>query len=721
MEEFSYSDLPKTIWPIAKNLTIGALDDLQDFLSLMSTIHLTGGVSIYTVTHTEPKGLDLRSENLANNFGNGRVLRADKSQIKSTNAYVYNENGSLDSPVIYSDYIGRLYHQDDYIESSEFNFITEEGFTMFEDAIRQENLKHVNTYGRYFNFTSEDYASGILGENSRRIVITSPLGYEYSIYETKKMTPDYHSELEVDSDSFFVKLNGYNRDVNIKIGEDVELERYANLEPEMPGVSDNSNYFTDLSKGYLSRKYVSTEKNIKSLGRFFFDNNLHDYRINYNYIDKRPLSDGVNSFFEYVDLPDVLNTSYLRGKPIDIKGYYSTIRSTNINNSLFYRYNNPYAIGNSSDILSFYTVAKRDIGTYKEIKIESGKGDKGNILTKSTQNGPVNKYQELESLNDSISDKGGGFIGDSGYSKLIHRTNDLFKNMKLGTLVNRFHTSSKELHDYTDDELVTAKSNYGLSRGRNLLTKSPGDINGYFNPYCRVWTAHHQYTKLSRLIRPFSNDDGTMSIADTQSFIENDTNLRPGNGGTEHLANHTVLMNNGFVRMSPAHDDDSRDIKNFMFSLENLAWRDVNWDSARVSKEQQGPNGGRMMWFPPYNLKFSENVNVEWNSNKFIGRGEQIYTYTNTDRSGTLSFTMLIDHPSIINKWRGTSLTVDNAEVRENQILRFFAGCEMLSDNVSPGTGTPPDQEITPSFANPKYNGRTRNIALILFFQIKGI
>ena len=54
------------------------------------------------------------------------------------------------------------------------------------------------------------------------------------------------------------------------------------------------------------------------------------------------------------------------------------------------------------------------------------------------------------------------------------------------------------------------------------------------------------------------------------------------------------------------------------------------------------------MWFPPYDLRFNEQVGVTWNPVEFIGRGEKIYTYTNTERTGTLSFTLLMDHPSVL-------------------------------------------------------------------------
>ena len=709
----------ETLGHIAKSLTIGALDALQVVLSIVQSIHMTGGISVYTVTHRDFNGNDLRSANLSNNFGNGRVLRVDKSQIKSTNAYVYNDNGGLDNPVIYSDYIGRLYHQDDFIESSSFGFITEEGFGRFERAIMSKNLNNVIPKSEYYlNAMPTDYGAPFLGEDFRRTVYPMVIGDEYSVEEREHII--FHNELRKSRKIFSDKMKESTKYVDNKIGATNESERYAGLQPSNL-ISSNGEEI-DVSDGHLGRIYADEKpKDIKTFGKMFFDGDLgpksglSKYRINYNYIEKFPPYDGVKvngrSYMEYVDIPDMISDlSYLRGKPIEILDYSSSFRERNFNESFFYRYNNPYAVGNSSDIINVYSVAKRPIGEYNEIKIESGKGDSKNLLSKST-------YTELESLNDSTSGKLGNFIGESGYSKLIHRTNNLFKNMKLGTLVNRFHTSSIDLHDYDNDELVTSKSRYGLSRGRNLLSTEEKTTNGYSNPYCRVWTAHHQYTKLSRLIRPFTTDEKTMSVSETQGFIENDSNLRPGNGGTVHLGNHTVLMDNGYVRMSPAHDDGSRDIKNFMFSIENLAWRDVNWDSARVTKEQQGPNGGRMMWFPPYNLKFSENVNVDWNANKFIGRGEQIYTYTNTDRSGTLSFTLLIDHPSIINKWRGASLTVDDAEERENEILRFFAGCGMLDGSVSAGNGKGTDNEdFDATSKDPVYNGRTRNVALVLFF-----
>ena len=144
--------------------------------------------------------------------------------------------------------------------------------------------------------------------------------------------------------------------------------------------------------------------------------------------------------------------------------------------------------------------------------------------------------------------------------------------------------------------------------------------------------------------------------------------MRP-HEGHERLHDNTVLGNNGMVKIAPSNKDE---IMKCMFSIENLAWKD-----SKLKPEQIGKHGGRIMWFPPYGLKFTENVQPQWEGHSFIGRGEKIYTYVNTERSGTLNFTLLVDHPSIVNKWRrglGYGDIQDKYE-REQDILRFFAGC----------------------------------------------
>lgn len=298
---------------------------------------------------------------------------------------------------------------------------------------------------------------------------------------------------------------------------------------------------------------------------------------------------------------------------------------------------------------------------------------------------------------------------------LIEKTQQLFNNKKIKTLINRFNSEldEKDLNDLDSGYDKT----YGYSRGRNLknannqVVKNEG---GYKSPYCRTWTAFHQYDKLSRRIRPFYDGENAKSIDETQKEYGT---LRP-NDGSIRLANNTVLDTSGFVRITPTKEtkDTNHDIKKCMFSIENLAWKDIKLNEAKISKEQQGPNGGRIMWFPPYNLKFTENINVDWNANKFIGRGEQIYTYTNTDRSGTLNFTLLIDHPSILNKYVGKQKNIES-KLLEEDILRYFAGCgDLNGENSNDDNTNKNEQEVAKTSKKPQMKSNTQKVTLIAFF-----
>lgn len=310
---------------------------------------------------------------------------------------------------------------------------------------------------------------------------------------------------------------------------------------------------------------------------------------------------------------------------------------------------------------------------------------------------------------------------------LIKKTNDNFNHGKYKTLIARFHTNSEDSRD-PDDPTQTAYSKaYGLSHGRNLLKLEPSPENGYDNPYCRVWTYHYQYHTLENAIRPFGFANSAEELEkrersgdfDFVGFRTTPYDDKEGNdfkGGSARLDDYGVLnYKNNMVNIAPTakirdyfdnkidgnSDENKISIKKCMFSIENLAWKDTKnskfgeFEPEGLSAEQKGPLGGRIMWFPPYNITFSESVSVDWNPNDFIGRGEKIYTYKNTERRGALSFTLLIDHPSIIDYWtgherngmknRGNTLLpgntdgVDGKDNQEQTLLRFFAGCDVLT------------------------------------------
>ena len=119
--------------------------------------------------------------------------------------------------------------------------------------------------------------------------------------------------------------------------------------------------------------------------------------------------------------------------------------------------------------------------------------------------------------------------------------------------------------------------------------------------------------------------------------------------------------------------------KKYMFSLENLAWRTSNtpgFSTSDLPVCERGPNGGRVMWFPPYGLTFSESVQSNWNTSDFLGRPEPIYTYKNTSRGGSLTWKIVVDHPSVLNVIVNKVLGNETNKVRIDSILEsFFAGC----------------------------------------------
>lgn len=233
-----------------------------------------------------------------------------------------------------------------------------------------------------------------------------------------------------------------------------------------------------------------------------------------------------------------------------------------------------------------------------------------------------------------------------------------------------------------------------------------------FYPYRGRYTSH------SGEIYTFDKDKNgnirRQGISTIQSKYED---LRP-NDGANKLNKNSTLQSNGFVKITPTVSDKQNmkeSVKKYMFSIENLAWRDTK---KCLSPEQIGPNNGRIMWFPPYNLRFSENVNVNWNENNFIGRGEGIYTYTNTNRSGTLDFTLLIDHPSIVNKWMGAGKVKGDEDNVE--LLDFFYGKKNLdvksekTSNDEKETDKKGEEEKPDE--TPKPSKKTKKYVYVVFF-----
>lgn len=239
---------------------------------------------------------------------------------------------------------------------------------------------------------------------------------------------------------------------------------------------------------------------------------------------------------------------------------------------------------------------------------------------------------------------------------LLAKTQMLFNHVGMKTIVSTKGSRQTE----TPSQIQTAVVNGFISKGSAVKSQAAlnGEASTAEDTFCRSWTTLNRYDK----VRNLGRHRGLYTKGET-AFRYNTEN--------------SVLDDNGFVKIAPYRTDDLKsNVKKYMLSLENLAWA----GSEDMTPEETGPGDlisgvkGKIMWFPPYELNFSENSNVSLESTSFIGRGEPVYTYNNTERTGTLSFKLVVDHPSYLNALKDQD---------DDYISSFFAGCNPLDSDLA--------------------------------------
>ena len=220
-----------------------------------------------------------------------------------------------------------------------------------------------------------------------------------------------------------------------------------------------------------------------------------------------------------------------------------------------------------------------------------------------------------------------------------------------------------------------------VSRG-NAIQNNSGE-------YARVWLKSPEGTEESQLRLGYSYQN---AIKKSGLYIRDPKKAGfSTEGGKESLS---VLQSNGMVKYYPYLEESFTTYKKYMLSLENLAWVDKLAD---LPMQEIGPgdlltgNKGRIMWFAPYDLSFDENITANWTETSFIGRGESLYTYNNTKRTGQLKFKIVVDHPRVINEYRGR---------QDKEIEKFLAGIttpqeflDLIENNTRLNTGTKKELE----------------------------
>jgi hypothetical protein len=196
--------------------------------------------------------------------------------------------------------------------------------------------------------------------------------------------------------------------------------------------------------------------------------------------------------------------------------------------------------------------------------------------------------------------------------------------------------------------------------------------------YCRVWTKDRSYMNYSDTMKRTTNSRKYESSVLSTPW---NLNIYPNsNGNGSFDSSSTNIASGGFdTKSNKIKDGQGFYAKKYMFSIENLAWKTSTTPGFTYNDLpycERGPNGGRVMWFPPYDLKVNEQNNAKWEENIFLGRPEPIYTYQNTSRGGTVTFKVIVDHPSILNLLVREHFKGMSDEEADNYINAFFAGCE---------------------------------------------
>ena len=306
-------------------------------------------------------------------------------------------------------------------------------------------------------------------------------------------------------------------------------------------------------------------------------------------------------------------------------------------------------------------------------------GSIGGKLTWISNKGPITNIN-FQNVNDDLSVKY-EFRPDS----ILGKTQELLNSMPSDGGSRRSHVAN--VIDQTSRVFQDGDTRISRGSAVKYTDKFTGEESGV--EYARVWTKD----------RPYLTNFDTMPLATNQKDINTKKYKQAGRKyrrGNIRRFDSSVLNDTWNLNMAPISNgkksfDGSTNIveknvgngdfyaKKYMFSIENLAWKTSNLKGFQVSDLpacERGNNGGRVMWFPPYDLKVSEQNSATWEKNSFVGRPEPIYTYQNTERTGQVSFKVVVDHPSIMNLLVREHFKGMSDEESDNYINAFFAGAQ---------------------------------------------
>jgi len=304
---------------------------------------------------------------------------------------------------------------------------------------------------------------------------------------------------------------------------------------------------------------------------------------------------------------------------------------------------------------------------------------------------------------------GGGIDGGLVWVSPKYKSNAGYKAVPGGGVGSRDEQFNEISSNYQKAESTSIdfKENSILDNTQRLIDSADNvsginrlkHVGNAINQVSKVFNdGYKEMTKGSMVLSYKDNTDGSQKgmeycrvfTKDTPYYTYADLQKTDGITTSGRRFTYSVLDNTYNLNIAPLKGVDSTNIipdnsngkgghvKKYMFSIENLAWRTSSkpgytYDDLPVC--ERGPNGGRIMWFPPYGLTFNDTSQAEWGQAVFLGRPEPIYTYKSTSRTGSLSWKIIVDHPSVMNTIVEKQLKGASKERIESIIDSFFAGC----------------------------------------------
>ena len=283
-------------------------------------------------------------------------------------------------------------------------------------------------------------------------------------------------------------------------------------------------------------------------------------------------------------------------------------------------------------------------------------------------------------------------VGVGGENKIIDEEFNQIQNSYDQNLSTEIEFRGGSILDNTQ-RIINAADNVGGQARLKHAGNAINQVSKVFND------GYKEMTKGSQVIAYYDSSTGDSTIGvdgteigreycrvfqkDTPYLTYADLQKTDGITTSGRKFNNSVLDNTFNLNIAPLRNPGSTNIidskvKKYMFSLENLAWRTSDqpgYTYDDLPTCEKGPNGGRIMWFPPYDITFSEDSSANWNPTKFLGRPEPIYTYSNTSRSGNINWKIVVDTPAAMNTIIEKQLSNKSSKEVDSIINSFFAGC----------------------------------------------